>query len=129
MIPENIKTLIEKLIKKTNDNQAIWTKTSLDNEFKLDLEKGAITTDNFETTDGEIFVDLVIRNENGDIIENVRVGVSEKEDYKLITGLHNIAKRKYYRVEETIKTIFEELDSDKIIGKKDSHFKEEDLPF
>ncbi len=61
MISSNIKILIDKLKTKTELGQAIWSKTSSDTEFKLELQKGAITIDNWEDSHG-LFVDLSILN-------------------------------------------------------------------
>lgn len=121
MMTENIKMLIEKLIKKTTAGQANWKKTSRDTEFKLEFQKGAVVTDNW--TDGEgLHVDLAILNDNGDIVERVIYDYEQEEDYKKILEVYELAKKSYFKSDETIKNIFEELESDKIIGK-------EELPF
>jgi hypothetical protein len=128
MIPENISSLIEKLKQKTSNKQANWLKTSRENEFKLELNKGAITTDNWNHKDVGMMVDFAILNEYGDEVERIMVIEAEEiEDYKFVLELHNLAKREYYNVDDTIKTIFDELDSDKIVGKERK--KDEDLPF
>ena len=127
MIPDNIKTLIEKLKNKTIAKQTIWSKTSRENEFKLELSKGSITIDNWEDEVG-MLIDFVIRNESGDVIERIAFNSNDEYiDYKFILELYTLVKREYYKVEETIKTIFDELDSDKKIGKE--HRPEDDLPF
>lgn len=117
MISDNIKTLIEKLKRKTQAGQAIWSKTSRDSEFKLEMQKGAITTDNWQDDYGNFFVDLAIINENGDVIERDVFPGEEIDDYLILQEIYELAKKSYYRSDETLKTIFEELDSDKIIGK------------
>lgn len=123
MISSNIKILIGKLKKKTEIGQAIWSKTSSDTEFKLELQKGAITTDNWEDGHG-CFVDLAIINENGETIERDVFNKNE-EGYDELFTIYLIAKNSYYKIDETLKTIFDELDSLKIVG-KDRH---KDLPF
>jgi len=127
MISTNIKILIEKLKKKTESGQAIWTKTSRDSEFKLELQKGAITTDNWEDNEGR-YIDLAIINENGEAIERDAFNLYEMtqvENYNTLYEIYEIAKKSYYKIDETLKTIFDELDSEKIVG-KDKH---RDLPF
>jgi hypothetical protein len=117
MIPENFKTLVLKLKDKTSKKEAVWYKTSRDEEFKLDLVKGAITIDNWQDPESEeMCIDLVVINEKGDRIDSIFFTESEKEDYKFLFELHSIVKRAYYKVDETFKIIFEELDSDKTIG-------------
>jgi len=117
MIPENFKTLIEKLKDKTAKKEAIWTKTSRDDEFKLDLEQGAITIDRWESSFGQSIVDIVVLNEHGDNVDSLELTISDNNDYEYLVELHNAAKRAYYKVDETFKSIFKELDSDKTIGK------------
>lgn len=129
MVPDNFKTLVEKLKEKTVKQEAIWSKTSRDEEFKLDLEKGAITVDrwlNEET--GEQLVDIAVINDRGDRIDSIYFSQADKDDYKYLIELHTMAKRAYYKVDETFKSIFKELDSDKTIG-KEKKVDNDDLPF
>lgn len=129
MVPDNFKILVDKLKAKTTKKEAIWTKTSRSNEFKLDLGKGAITVDSWEADDDyKQLVDIAVINEDGDRVDSIQFSSMEKEDYKYLIELHAMAKRAYYKVDETFKTIFKELDSDKTIGteRKPSP---DDLPF
>lgn len=124
MISENLAVLIEKLKKKTVDGQTKWSKTSAENEFKLVLTKGAITVDNWpNSNDGKTYADLAVINENGDVIERAIFNDDEEiEDYNIILGLHEQISKSYFKVDETIKTMFEELDGDKIVGRGDLPF-------
>ncbi len=123
MIPNNYQKLIDKLIDKTQRNQAIWDKTSRENEYKLELGKGSITVDNWEH-EFEMHVDINLRNDRGDIVDSIS-RTKGTVDYDSIMQLHTVAKKSFYKVDETIDSIFKELDSDKIIGKRGS----DDLPF
>ena len=127
MIPDNFKLLIEKLKAKTSRKEAIWSKTSRDNEFKLDLGKGAITIDNYSDDDGLNYVDMVVINDRGDIIDRIWFSRKNLFDYDELVELHNMARRAYYKVDETFKSIFKELDSDKTLGIAEP--KDDDLPF
>lgn len=118
MITENFRTLIEKLKQKTTSKQAIWTKTSRDNEFKLELQKGAITTDWFDDGSQIKWIDLIIYNDTGDVIDRIAFSSEEGADYAYVLDLHSMANRAYFKVDETIQGIFNELDSDKIVGKE-----------
>ncbi len=130
MIPENFKLLIDKLKLKTSKHEAIWIKTSRDDEFKLDLGKGAITLDLWVNHDTEEqFVDLAIINERGDTIDRIYFSEVEKEDFKNLEELHVIAKRAYYKIDETFKNILKELDSDKTIGSEKKLSEDDSLPF
>ena len=116
MIPDNFKTLVDKLKEKTTRKETIWSNTGRDDIFKLDLVKGAITVNRWKNETGQQFVDVSIINERGDKIDNICFHDGEIDDYKYLAELHSLAKRAYYKVDETFKTILEELDSDKIIG-------------
>ncbi|ARS36767.1 hypothetical protein [Pontibacter actiniarum] len=126
---DKFKDLVERLLKKTEAKTAIWAKSSLANEFKLVLSKGAITTDSWhDSNTGEDLVDLRILNENGDIVEDITFNKSEYPNgYGMLQQLHSAARRSYYKVDETIDSIFKELDSDKTIGKRADE--SSDLPF
>jgi hypothetical protein len=127
MIPENFVTLIDKLSEKTSKKEAVWSKTSRDDEFKLDLGKGAITIDRWQNDDNnEQSVDLAVMNENGDRIDYIFFTYADRDDFKNLAELHSLAKRAYYKVDETFKSIFKELDSDKTIGIKGE---QDSLPF
>ena len=65
-------------------------------------------------------VDLVILNEDGEKIDGVILSKGE-DDYELLIELHTLAKQSYYKIDETFKSIFEELDSNKVIGEKKKH--------
>jgi hypothetical protein len=123
MISEKLKTLIEKLKIKTESRQALWKKTSRDTEFKLEFQKGAVTIDNW-TDDIGTFVDLRIINENGDEVEEVVFNSNSFEQYIILQELSELVKKSYYKTDETFKTLLDELDSDKIVGKG-----KDDLPF
>jgi hypothetical protein len=121
-----MKELIKALIDKTISKKAIWGKTSRPNEFKLSLEKGAVTTDRWSENGDEI-VDCGIYNVYGDRIDNF-VAKSEEIDFDLLRDLHDAAKREFYKVDETINNLFKELNDDNSVGKRQIE-DEKDLPF
>lgn len=117
MIPENFKILIGKLKEKTLKKEAIWTKTTRDEEFKLDFGQGAITVDKWtDLQNHEQYVDIAVYNERGDKIDSIYFSSNDKDDFKFLEELHVISKRAYYIVDDTFKIIFKEIESDKIIG-------------
>ena len=124
MIPESYQKLIKKLVVKTRESKTLWNKTSGEDEYKLELEQGAITIDNYKNTNRR-FVDFRIWNDKGDVIDGI-VFPEGTEDYQTIIELHSIVKRKYYKVDEIVNDIFKELDNDKIIGKEED---DDNLPF
>ena len=118
MIPGNISMLIKEIILKTNSKQAIWGKTSRENEFKLLFEKGAVTTDNWLNDNGVDTVDFGIYNSFGEKIDYFTAKRAET-DYELLILLHSTAKREFFRVDETISILFNEVKADKSIGKRE----------
>ena len=126
MIPEYFKTLVVKLQEKTTRKETIWSRTSLYSEFKLDLEKGAITVNKwYDEEERQSYVSISILNNFGDRIDSFAITSNEKEDYKNLDELYTLVKRAYYKVEETIHNIFNELNSSKTIGTED----DDNLPF
>ena len=91
--------------------------TNRDTEFKLNLGKGAITVDNWtDDRDRKEYVDCVIMNENGDTIDRISFSSEATDDFNYLIALYAIIKRAYYKIDETLKSILEELDSNNIIG-------------
>ena len=126
MIEKQHKALIEKLIEKTTSKKANWVKTSRETEYKLGLKSGAITTDLWNDN-GIDYADLIIRNERGDIISQLTFTKIENSiEFDLLKNLHNQARESYYKFDETIEDIFDELNSDKEVGDKNEST---DLPF
>jgi hypothetical protein len=117
MIPDNFKELLEKLKAKTLNRQAIWTKTSGDDEYKLDFGKGAVTVDRWVNPgDGNEYTECVIFNEDGNKVERIAVSDTEKAEFDTISELHLLARNAFFKTDETFKSLFKELDSDDIIG-------------
>lgn len=127
MIPTNIKDLIKALTEKTASKKAIWGKTSRPNEFKLNLERGAVTTDFWDDNRGDT-VDFAIYNNFGDRIDNFSATKGDLE-FELLIDLHNAAKREFYKVDETISSLFNEVNTDKSVGKREIEGEDEPLPF
>ncbi|MEC7770837.1 MAG: hypothetical protein VX798_06615 [Bacteroidota bacterium] len=119
-----IKGLIEKLISKTKSGKAHWGKTSSENEYKLAFKNAMITSDTwFDNTTGMQVADFIIRNNRGDTIQQFVFHESE-DGFELLKNLNASIVESYFKVDETINDIFNELDSDKDVGKKD-----DPLPF
>lgn len=115
MLSEKFKLLIEKLISKTNKREIIWSKTHRDDEYMLKVGKSTILIDCWIDDNLQSIVELAIYNNNGDKIDGIVIN-EQQVDYLFLLELHTIAKQAYYNVDETFKSIFEALDSNKIIG-------------
>jgi len=126
MSPE-YKTFITKLKDKTKSKMAIWNKTSREDEFILKMAEGSVTVDNWENdNDGANCTDLRIWNNKGEVIDNLTY-VSGSPDYRELKDLHEIVKRSYFKIEDTLESFIKELDSKRVTGKEEPE--EDDLPF
>ncbi|ROH96516.1 hypothetical protein EGI15_01600 [Chryseobacterium cucumeris] len=113
-----IRTLIQMLKDKTANKEAIWSRTSGDNEFKIEINKATITTDFWYHNDVGYY-DIIILNENGDTIERVVVNNDNlDENYWILHEFYEIVKNNYLKVDETIDNILIELNTSNKIGGK-----------
>ncbi len=130
MIPEHYKSLVEKLIARTINKTALWEKTSRDNEFRLQLTNSLITIDKwYDNQIPSMLIDMAIYNEEGQQIDKIVLDLSD-EGYEQLEVLHNAIKRSYYKVDETFKSILDELDSGKQIGRNSFPTHDDsDIPF
>jgi hypothetical protein len=106
---------------KTISGDAVWTRTSSDNEFKIQFANATITTDNW-FVDNKMCFDFVILNQNGDTIE--RLSITDEDflnsDYALLSSFYETVKNSYYKVDETIDSIIKELNTSKKIGNQNN---------
>jgi hypothetical protein len=112
----NVFALVEKLIDKTNNKETTWTQTSREDEYKINLNSGAITVSrNYNE------MTLIIYNDNSDQIffETYTEDDDNEALYSYIKALHTNAKNSYYKVEETLTGILDELSKDGSVGKED----------
>jgi hypothetical protein len=131
MIPGNIKDIIDKLKVRTENNQAIWNKSSGENGFKLSLQTGLITIDKWlDNQEQTWYIDFAISNDKGDIIEQIQASkAGEKNDFDYLDAFYTIIRRKYLKVDETLKSLLDELNSTKSLGTNDKNEPIDDLPF
>lgn len=129
---EKVITLLIDLCNKTKINKAIWN--SIDNGFIIKFKgKSYLTLSAYN--DNSIFV-VNIYNDRGQLIKNIDTESYNDENYifyKTCLELYNVIHDKYYKVEETIDNILNDLMStDTKIGDADFNpFKKDDdeLPF
>ncbi|MCD8423635.1 hypothetical protein [Tenacibaculum finnmarkense] len=128
MIDAKYKKIIDILIEKSKSKDAIWHKTSRENEFKINLKSSTITVDSwYNDKDGFNYIDFLLRNQRGDKIGRlVYTDDAENEEYEHLSILHNYARESYYKVDETIDDIFDELKGDGKVGDENNS---DDLPF
>ena len=120
----DIESIIHKLIKKTQQKEADWKSTYQENEFALQFNVGKITI--WEGKEGDVMT-ICIYNNSYELL-------LEQDFYKgtaahtMLADLHTLAKKSYYKREETIAEIIKELDTEGKIGQSTKE-EEMDLPF
>ena len=132
MIANNIRSIIEKLAEKTKNNQATWNASSGSNGFRLHLKTGVINIDKWnEAQNDNWYIDFKIFNDRGDIIESILVSLyDDKPDFDYLDLFYSIIRRKYLKVDETLKGLLDELNENNPIGKSESQGEIiDDLPF
>lgn len=128
MIPDKYIELIEKLSSKTAQKMIVWQKTSSGGEFKLQLAVGTLTVNKYDGDfNNKPSIIVNIYNDKGDRVDVIDIEDSMKE-FGLADDFYASVRRSYYKVDETIKGFFDELDTDKIIGFGEKE-EEDDLPF
>ncbi len=115
MIKEKYDALISKLINATEKGGVVWEKTSSSNEFQAKLGDNAVSISHYDPDSFEAFIissprksipsySLNIINSDGNIIDG---DTKEKDEdgYDRLKTLFEEARRKYFRVDETIDDI------------------------
>ncbi len=108
---DKLHTLLNVLTEKNINNETIWLKTSGDNEFKIKLSKAHLTVSQWNDGDGENY-DIAIYNANGEQIEYLHVmsnDIFNKEEFDLLKKHYESVTKTYYKVDETINSIIDEL--------------------
>lgn len=106
--------LINLLLKSTRDNRVSWSRTSRQNEYTSDVLNYSITItklsqSTFSISNGisdKFAISLI--NENGDNIDIQEV-LSSDADYSLIASLYAEARRSYFKVDEVLDTLIDNL--------------------
>lgn len=133
MIPNNIRNIIDRLSERTLSGQTNWNQSSGSNGFRLSMQTGTINIDKwYDDRENAWVIQLKIFNDRGDIIEDIEtLQSSNKPDYEYMDSFYAIVRRKYLKVDETLKGFLDELDGNKPIGKNDDPNLEpiDDLPF
>ena len=123
--------IIEKLINKTKNNQTIWQAGTSATEFVLDFGKGSVTIDVWKTNSDRDIGEFVLYNSDGAIISKDKVYKDEYPNvYEQIQKLHSLIHVKHYKLDETIASLFSQLDSDEKMGKEPPKpIPDDDIPF
>lgn len=131
---EKIKELVAALISRSIEKQAVWNKTNSVNEFKIVLSNdSALTVDSwFNESENEDSYDLTIYNTRGDMIIRYAYTYKDYVEFQLLKNLHNAAREAYYKVDETLDKMLQEVLFKSTIGDstpKQAEEEDDNLPF
>lgn len=118
---DRIEKILNLVLEKSRDRSAVWTQTSRDSEYKLQLSAGYLSIDQFENNFA-IHYDLAIYNLNGDKIfyKSFQEGDNdEKHVFNMLAEIHTLAINIYYRADETFDNFLEELEKEGKVGEKE----------
>jgi len=138
MIPERLKKIVSLLKEKTLTKKAIWNKTSGQDEYKLTIGEGSsiVVSENFGNYNQE-YITICIFNSGGDLVERYdNEQETDDESNSLVLSFHKSARDAYYKVDETMEHLLDEISKLDVVGKKEEKTfdlpninDEEDLPF
>ncbi len=126
---DKIKGLIADLTQKTKNKETKWERVGRSEQFTLTLDNGMVSIDKFVTKNGNIIYQLSIVNGNGDKIFSMN-GIKkdgffpEPTNYDILKEFHEEVSRAYFKVDETIDGLLNEVQKEGEIGKEG-----DDLPF
>jgi hypothetical protein len=127
---EEYKKVLKAIIEKNKDRKSIWLKTS-GNGFKILLSGNAIAIslilDGISDNEGYHY-NLIISNNQGETVYNYRTHNSRRpsdNEFALLESLYDSAQNVYYKVDETFKSIFNNVTSMDTIGEDP----DDNLPF
>jgi len=128
MIPDKIQKLIDVLSLKTETKKAIWTKGSTEAQYKISIsDANALTISRWvDSYKGIRQYELIIYGEGGTAIESIEVSDNDNPiDFEMFRKLYELARRSYFKTDETIENILNAIESNDIVGKED----DDTLPF
>lgn len=140
MIPERLKKIVSLLKDKTTEKKAIWNKTSGQDEYKLQIGEGSSIVVSFDYGNYDTeYITIRIFNNNGEMVESYDTDNEEDApSNQLAWAFHKAARDSYYKVDETMENLLNEISKQDIVGIKDDSTytpppvlpaDEEDLPF
>ena len=102
--------IIERLNELSEKSQLKWQTTGNTNKFLLALKDSSISIGGTFFADTGL-INVEFRNEKGEVVEKVEIlSTEDKESFKRIKILYELARRKALNSDETIDRILEQLD-------------------
>lgn len=138
MIPERLKKIVTLLKDKTLQKKAIWNKTSGQDEYKLIIGEGSSIVVSFDYgsyNSENAYITISIYNSVGEMVERYdNENEQDGDSDALAWSFHKTVRDSYYKVDETMENLLEEISKQDIVGTKEESIvitpqDEEDLPF
>ena len=116
MITDRHLELIEKLKAKTLEKKTLWSKSSSQDEFQIQLSRISITIKYIRGSYNSVStVNLSLYNDSGEKIDSVDFE-DNSTTYDDAFELFNAVKRTYYKVDEVMDQLLNEIEGDDVIG-------------
>ena len=132
MIPDTYTELVSKLYQKTDRGEINWIPTAKKEGFLVSFKDFSLSiAEGYDTNDQESFVFIEIYGARGKVIDSFYVGEDE-EEWGKVNAIWSGARRKALRIDEAIKLISAELDSEGEVGEEiltDVPPPDDDIPF
>lgn len=118
MLPDHFKQLIQKLSDKTKAQCAHWTRTSGENEYKLQLNGGeVITIDKWLDKRQNYRVEMLVYNTESEIVDRITFTEHDQE-YIILDQFYDAVRRSFFKVDSTFQKIIQEIDTQENVGFK-----------
>lgn len=125
MMDDKVHNLILELSKKTDDKMAVWNRAANSEQFYIVLKSAMFKIDKIINKDRYVILQVSILNEKGDVIFIYNSTREQSPgDFNFLLEFHNKVKKSYFKVDETIDGLFNEIkNASKEFGEDDG------LPF
>lgn len=120
-------SIVDRLIKKTQEETALWNATSVSDQYKLRLSDATIVLDK-SSNPTQVWFRIEILNSQGVTIAGEQPEIFD-ELYNKLSDLFSMIEDKKLRMSETVRSIMKDLESDTVVGKKQPYDDDDKLPF
>jgi len=125
-IPEALVSVINGVVEKTNKKEAVWNTTNIEKKYILFFSNYGLSLYKDSDPDGEFISVSIIKND-GTNVDSFWINEHDNE-YYLLNDLYKNARISALSIDSAISEMLNEINSDKILGKKKTNLPD-DIPF
>jgi len=114
MIPEIYDELLHKLIRRTMEGEVRWKLSARGDLFRVKFHKFSFSMDR-----GSNYINFIISDHNDKGIDEFRLSNTDK-DWDKIVAFCNEIKMKSPEINNAIKAMIDELETEEVVGSKDA---------